>query len=613
MNPYPPRLKPKNWKKFVQSGDRLFIGSGPSCPHTLVESLLDHSEGMYDLEMVHILTLGDTSWSHPDYRERVKVNALFLGPDTRKAVQTGRADYTPCFLSEIPSLFTEGILPLDVALIQVSPPDAYGYCSLGVCVDIVRAAAKAARVVIAQVNEQMPRTLGQSFLHISEIDACLRVEEPLPELKTPKLGEETLRIGEYVAMLIENGATLQMGIGKIPDAVLKALGDHKDLGVHTEMFSDGVIDLIKKGVINNRKKSLHPGKIVTTFCMGSRELYDFVHENPHVEFHPSEYVNSPRVIAENDNMVAINSAIEVDLTGQVVADSLGYKFYSGIGGQVDFIRGASMSRGGRPIIALPSTTPDGKISRITAHIKEGAGVVTSRGDVHYVVTEYGIATLRGRSVRERALELIQVAHPKFRDGLLDEVQKQFRIPALKREQPSLVKELGGVRMKKLKFKDGAFFLRPLAASDDRRLQEFFYSHEQETLTERYRGGAKRLSGEQAHQLVSVDQSRDAALCLVSRQGPREEIQGVGRYYLAKNRKSAEVAVVVRERRRGQGMARKLLKTLSGIAKKRGVKKLVAYVPLHQGALLHLYRMAGYKRSKTAPDGDVTLELNLQEG
>ena len=402
-----------DWNKILVSGNRMFIGSNAAAPTALMKNLIANAQGLTDVELVHILTLEAPVWAQPQHRHMFTINSLFLGSGVRDEVAAGYADYTPCFLSEIPSLFKEGILSLDVALIMVSPPDDFGYCSFGVSVDVVKAAAEAARIVVAQINPQMPVTAGQAFIHIDEIDHCILIDEPIVELQRPELDPVTEQIGQYVSLLIEDGDTLQLGIGKIPDAVLCYLNDHKDLGIHTEMFSDSLIDLVASGVVNNRKKSFHNGKIISSFCMGSKRLYDFIDHNPHIEFHPSEYVNSPVNIARNDNMVSINSAIEVDLSGQVVSDSIGYRFYSGIGGQVDFIRGASMSKGGKPIIALPSTAKNGTVSKITAFITEGSGVVTSRGDVHYVVTEYGIATLRGKSIRQRALELIKIAHPKI--------------------------------------------------------------------------------------------------------------------------------------------------------------------------------------------------------
>jgi acyl-CoA hydrolase len=428
-----------NWSDYLKSGNRIFIGSHAAVPNALIEDLIANSSTLHDIEVVHIFTLSNNVWAEPKHQDLFKVNAFFIGgKNIREAISEGRADYTPCFISEIPKLFDDNILPLDVALIMVSPPDEYGYCSLGVSVDIVSAAIKSAKYVIAQINPKMPRTNGHSFVHLNQIHAFINAEQELPEFPSNTIDQVTEQIGQYVSMLVDDGATLQIGIGKIPEAVLKYLANHKDLGIHSEMISDGIIDLMLKGVINNRKKTFHKGKTVVTFCMGSKRLYDFVDGNPHVEFYPSEHVNSPVKIARNDNMVSINSAIEIDLTGQVVSDSIGYEFYSGIGGQVDFVRGASLSKGGKPIIALSSTTKNGEISKIVSHVTEGGGVVTSRGHVAYVVTEYGIASLQGKSIRERALELIRIAHPKFRDELLAKVRKNYWVPEYQESSPSSV-------------------------------------------------------------------------------------------------------------------------------------------------------------------------------
>jgi acyl-CoA hydrolase len=451
----------------------MFIGSNAAVPHALMRDLIASENNLADIELVHILTLQNPIWAQPEYRALFKINSLFLGAGVRDEVAAGYADYTPCFLSEIPSLFEDKILALDVALIMVSPADDLGYCSLGVSVDIVRSAAKAAKIVVAQINPQMPVTQGQAFMHIDEIDFSVQISEPICELSPPKLDPITEQMGQYASLLIDDGDTLKLGIGKIPDAVLYYLKDHIDLGIHTEMFSDSLIDLVKSGVINNRKKSVNQGKVINIFCILNNRLYYFIDNDSYIEFHPSEYVNSPVNIARNDNMVSINSAIEVDLTGQVVSDSIGYQFYSGISGQVDFIRGASMSKGGKPIIALASTAKNGTVSKITAFITEGSGVVTSRGDVHYVVTEYGIASLRGKSIRERALELIKIVHPKFRGELLSQVRQHMRVPHYPLQSPRPIPELGKVSVKKLYLAKQDFVLRPLAPSDERHLQEFF--------------------------------------------------------------------------------------------------------------------------------------------
>lgn len=400
----------------ILSGNRIYIGGGAGVPKCLTGALTRRAEQLRDVEITHILTFADAPYVDEKYSHAFRVNALFIGPNVRTAVQEGRADFTPVFLSEIPDLFRT-VLPIDVALISVSSPDAHGFCSFGVEVGTTKPAAEAARIVIAEINPRMPRTLGDSFIHVSRLNHIVEVDYPLPVAPQGGSSEHHLRVGEHIAGLIPNGATLQMGIGSIPDAVLKNLDNHRDLGVHTELFSDGVIDLVESGVITCSRKSFHPGKIVAGFLFGSQRLYDFVHNNPIIELHPTDYVNDPFNIARNDRMVAINSALQVDLTGQINADSIGPRFYSGVGGQVDFIRGAARSKGGLPIISFLSTAKDDTVSRIVPTLYPGAGVVTTRNDVHYVVTEYGVASLYGKPVRKRAQELIAIAHPRYRDEL----------------------------------------------------------------------------------------------------------------------------------------------------------------------------------------------------
>lgn len=403
--------------KLIKSGDRIHVHPGCANPETLIKALVQRAPGLENVELIHLLTLGYADYVLPQYAKSFHHRALFVGANCREAVNEGRADFIPIFLSEISSLYRQGKIKLDVALLHLSPPDSHGFCSLGVGIENTKAAAETAKTVIAQINPNMPRTLGDSFVHVSKIDAVVEVETPVVELPRVRMTEQTRKIGENVAALIEDGSTLQMGIGGIPDAVLYYLKDKKDLGIHTEMFSDGIMELVEQGIINNERKTLHQGKIVASFILGSRKLYDFVNNNPIIEFHPSEYVNDPFIVAQNDNMVAINSAIQIDLTGQVCSDSMGRHIFSGIGGQVDFIRGSARSKGGKPVIAIPSTAKDGAITRIVPTLTEGAGVVTSRGDVHYVVTEFGAVDLFGKSIRERAKALISIADPKFHDQL----------------------------------------------------------------------------------------------------------------------------------------------------------------------------------------------------
>jgi 4-hydroxybutyrate CoA-transferase len=413
---------PDDAVKSIKSGNRIFMTGNVSVPQKLLAALVAHAPNLQDIEICQALSVGPADYVNPSMEGHLRVNTLFISDNVRKAVQEGRADFTPVLLSEFPLLFKNKVLPVDVALIHVSPPDEHGFCSLGVEVGLTKSPAESAKIIIAEVNEQMPRTLGDSFIHVSRLHHIVPVNYPVAELPMGGGGEDEIskQIAGHIAELIPDGATMQMGIGAIPDAVLGFLGDKKDLGIHSEMFSDGVVRLVESGVITNARKSLHPGKIVVGFVLGTQQLYQWVHDNPVCEFHRQEYVNDPFVIAQNDKMVAINSALEVDLTGQVCADSIGPKFYSGVGGQLDFVYGAARSKGGVPIIALPSTTKlrDGTvISRIVMMLKQGAGVTTSRNHVQYVVTEYGVAALYGKTIRQRARQLIAVAHPDFRKDL----------------------------------------------------------------------------------------------------------------------------------------------------------------------------------------------------
>jgi 4-hydroxybutyrate CoA-transferase len=403
--------------KIIESGMRVYIGAGCAVPQSLVDELVARGPQLQDVEIIHILTAGKAAYVDPEMAGHFRCNAMFVGPNLRPAVNEGRADYVPIHLHQIPDLLRADSHRADVAFVQVSPPDEHGFCSFGIEVGVTKPAAQAAKVIVAEINRQMPRTLGDSFMHISKFQACVEVDQQLATFPSPEISDVQVRIGENVASLVDDGACLQMGIGGIPESVLKFLHDKRDLGVHTEMFSEGLLDLMDSGVVTGERKTFHPGKVLAGFILGSQAIYDYVHDNALLEFHPTDYVNNPVNIARNDNMVAINAALQIDLTGQVCADSLGSYIYSGFGGQVDFMRGAAMSKGGKPITALPSTAKGGEYSRIVPLLTEGAGVVTNRADVHYVVTEYGIAPLFGQCVRKRAESLIDIAHPDFRQEL----------------------------------------------------------------------------------------------------------------------------------------------------------------------------------------------------
>lgn len=429
-----------NWKKIyvdrltlaeeavkkIKSGDRVVIGHAVGEPSYIVEKMVQNKDQYRNVEIVHMVAMGKGEYAKAELMENFRHNSIFVGACTRDAVNGGRGDFTPSFFYEVPRLFRT-TMPVDVALIQVTPPDEHGYCSLGVSVDYTKTAAEVAKLVIAQVNEQMPRTMGDSFIHVSEIDCFVEYSAPIIELGAPRIGDVERAIGEYCASLVNDGDTLQLGIGAIPDAVLLFLKDKKDLGIHSEMFSDGVVELVEAGVVTNKKKTLHPGKMVVAFVMGSKKLYDFVDNNPMVEMYSVDYVNNPSVVMKNDNIVSINSCVQVDLMGQVCSESVGLKQISGVGGQVDFVRGVTMAKNGRSIMAMPSTAAKGTVSKIVPLLDEGAAVTTSRNDVDYIVTEYGIAHLKGKTLKDRARALIQIAHPNFREELIKEYEKRFFI------------------------------------------------------------------------------------------------------------------------------------------------------------------------------------------
>lgn len=414
--------------KVIKSGDRVYYGGNAAIPQALVRALAERKDELENVQLNHVLLIGEDPLSDPGMAGHFRHNSLFVGPADREAVNDGRADYVPIFLHQIPRLFNEGIIPLDICMVMLSPPDEHGFMSLGVETLASKAACQTSKKIIVQVNEQMPRVLGDSFIHTSRVDAIVESAEPLPTLEAKPATEVEAAIGDYIVELIEPGMTIQMGIGGIPDAVYAAMDGNLDLGIHTEMISDGAMHAIERGVVTGNRKTIHPGKVIITFALGSLDLYNFLDNNPLIEAHPVEYVNDPFIISQNENMAAINSAIEVDLTGQVCSDSIGTRIYSGFGGQVDFIRGAAKSKGGKPIIALPSTAKGGTMSRIVPFLKQGAGVVTSRADVHYIITEHGVANIFGKNRRERVEALIQIADPQFQEELVQAAKERKLLP-----------------------------------------------------------------------------------------------------------------------------------------------------------------------------------------
>jgi acyl-CoA hydrolase/GNAT superfamily N-acetyltransferase len=592
----------------IRPGRRILIGSGAAEPVTLVGALATHGGHLADNDIVHLLTLGPAPYVAAELASRFRHSAFFIGPNVRQAVQEGRADFIPVFLSEIPELIRSRRVRIDVALIQTSPPDPHGYVSLGVSVDIVRAAVESADVVLAEVNPRMPRTYGDSFIHASKIHGWIESDLPLPELPIEAPGEIEAAIGHHVASLVPNGATIQTGIGSIPDAVLEALSAHEDLGVHTEMLSDGMMRLARAGVITGAKKSLVRGKLVTSFVMGSRALYEWAHENPQLEMRGSDFTNDPRVIARNDGMISVNSALAVDLTGQVAADTLLGKFFSGIGGQVDFVRGAAGSRGGKSIIALRSTAKQGTVSRIRGAFEEGAGVVTSRGDVRYVVTEYGIADLWGKSVRERALALTEIAHPDFRAELLSEAKRRHYVFA-DQAVPGAVYPWREERNEKLRDGTGVL-VRPIRMSDEEPLRRLLYELSSESRYLRFMCHKSAHPREEMQKLVDSDYA--ASMALVACEPVSGDLIAMARYDLDPGTGLAEIAFVVRDDWQRRGLGSCLMRRMVEIGRARGVRGFSADVlPGNMGMML-VFQQSGLPVQSRFDNGVYHLVMKLLE-
>ena len=599
----------------IHRGDRIFVGTGCGKPQYLVQEMVRYvkanPKAFFDADVLHFWTLGVSPYLNEDVKRHFRLDSFFISGPMRDAVNTGRADYTAIFLSQVPELFHRGVVPIDVALVQTSPPDDHGYVSLGISVDIVRAAVDNAKIVICQVNEKMPRTHGDSFIHVSQVDYLIPHDEPLLELEMEVPDEIADRIGVYVSRLVEDGATIQVGYGKIPNAILSNLKGKKHLGVHTELISDGIVELMKAGIIDNTQKAIDRHKTVASFCMGSESTYEFLRDNPAVTFRAVDYTNHPSVIATHPKMTAINAALEIDLTGQTSAESLGKQFYSGIGGQPDFMRGALLAPNGKTILVLPSTARHGEVSRISPLLSEGAGVTLTRGDVHYVVTEYGIAYLHGKNTRERAMELIRIAHPKFRADLLRRAkelnliyQDQAYIPGERGQYPE---ELEAYRTTKTNME---LSLRPVRISDEPLLKEFFYSLSDQSIYRRFISVRKDMPHERLQEFVVIDYTREMVILVFEQDpdGQQETVIGVGQYGIDPESHTAEVGLVVRDDYQNRGIGTEILNYLTVNAKRQGLLGFSAEVLVENRAMMHLFEAGGFTIEKRREAGVYELRL-----
>ena len=602
-------------RKYVKPGNRIFIDSGCSEPVDLTKKLIELGLKLPDIEILHFLSLSDLDYYETagGIEDLFRHNAFFIGKSLRKYVEVGQADYTPMLLSEIPKLFKSGKMHLDTALIQVSLPDRYGFCSYGINVDIVKPIAESAEYVVAEINPKMPRSLGDSFIHMNDINAFVLSDHDIIEFNYGEPDGVSTKIANFVASLIEDESTIQMGIGQIPNAVTRELMEKRDLGVHSEVFSDGIVDLVEEGVITCKKKTLHKDKIICSFVMGSKRLYDFVDDNPMVEFHPCDYTNDPFIISQNKKQVAINAALSVDLTGQVNSDSLGHRFYSGIGGQVDFVRGAGRAIDGKPIMTLPSiaTLKDGTVvSRIVPYLQPGSGVVITRGDIHYIVTEWGIAYLYGKSIRERVLEMINIAHPDFREELLDHAKK-WNYAYSDQKLPISIDGRISIYPEKyetlLKLKNGKTIkIRPVKPTDERMIQELHYSLDDKDRYLRFFMPVKDFRHKKIQPMVNIDYSTDMILLGEFSGTKEDQIIALGAFFKAHQPSIAELAFVVHREWRGLGITKFLLNYLVQIGKELNYRTFTGSILLENKPMLHIINSSGYLLKLKRIEGGVTI-------
>jgi acyl-CoA hydrolase/GNAT superfamily N-acetyltransferase len=600
----------------IRRGDHIFVASGCGEPQYLVQAMIryveSHPKAFFDAEIIHVYSLGLAPYAGARYKANFRHNSFFIGNSTRDSVNKGMADYTPISLSQVPSLLASGVVRIDVALIQTSLPDDHDYLSLGVSVDIVKAAAENAKIVIAQVNPNMPRIHGDGFIHIKDVDFIIPYDEPLLEVTSAQTSEVIKTIGKNVARLVQDGDTIQVGWGSLPNAIMASLYNKKNLGVHTELLSDGLVDLINAGVIDNSKKTIDHGKTVASFSMGNKSTYDFLNNNPSISFRTLDYTNNPLIISRIENMVAINSALEIDLTGQATSESIGGVFYSGIGGHQDFMRGALFSKNGKTILALKSTSRDDTVSRIVPALKEQAGVTLNRADVRYVVTEYGIAYLHGKNIRERAMALISIAHPKFQPCLIEEAKKrglifkdQAFIPGKRGEYPEDLETY-------ITTKTGnQIFIRPVKISDEPLLKDFFYSLSDKSIQRRFISFRKDMPHEILQNFVIIDYTKETVLVVILGDQSNQFIAAVGQYGIDEATHTAEVAFAVRDDQQNNGIGFALLQYLTYLAKRQGLLGFTADVLLENRPMLHVFEKGGFDIKKKIDSGVYELTLKFR--
>jgi acyl-CoA hydrolase/GNAT superfamily N-acetyltransferase len=600
----------------IRRGDHIFVASGCGEPQYLVQAMIryveSHPKAFFDAEIIHVYSLGLAPYTEAKYQANFRHNSFFIGNSTRDSVNAGMADYTPISLSQLPSLLASGVVRIDIALIQTSLPDEHHYLSLGVSVDVVKAVTEKAAIVIAQINPNMPRIHGDGFIHIKDVDFIVPYDEPLLEVPGAQTNEVNKTIGKNVARLVQDGDTIQVGWGKLPNAVMASLYNKKNLGVHTELLSDGLVALIKAGVIDNSKKAVDHGKTVASFCMGNKFTYAFLDNNPSISLRTLDYTNNPLIMARIENMVAINSALEIDLSGQATSESIGGVFYSGIGGHQDFMRGALFSKNGKTILALKSTSRDDTVSRIVPALKEQAGVTLNRADVRYVVTEYGIAYLHGKNIRERAMALIAIAHPKFRPWLIEEAKKrglifkdQAFIPGKKGEYPEDLETYITTKS------DRQIFIRPVKISDETLLHEFFYSLSDRSIERRFLSARKDMPHERLQNFVIIDYTKEVVLVVISGERDNQLVVAIGQYGIDETTHTADVAFAVREDQQNTGIGFALLQYLTYLAKKQGLLGFTADVLVENKPMLHVFEKGGFDIKKKIDSGVYELTLKFK--